>query len=159
MARAEFSFIATWNRTLQFVEGTYVPDLLADVDLVLSDATGAVIQESRSPVDNIEHIYFRDLAAGDYSLQLTSDQAASVGVGFRLDLSHCPALVPMPRPGVTLALDGLVVGVTYAVERRVDDGEWETAQEIFSLQSQADWSDPTPPAAGRVLYRLRYFNP
>jgi hypothetical protein len=58
---------------------------LANLDLELTDANGAVVDSSVSTVDNTEHLHLTDLAPGTYDLKVSTDAASSFGLAWRFD--------------------------------------------------------------------------
>ncbi|MDZ4659698.1 MAG: PEP-CTERM sorting domain-containing protein [Bythopirellula sp.] len=76
----ELSILLTWNVN---VPGGFGSQTLANMDLTLTDALGQTVDQSLSTLDNVEHIYLTDLAAGDYTLTITSDTARDFGLAWR----------------------------------------------------------------------------
>ena len=60
---------------------------LGDLNLDFYDSTGSfmgsLIDESKSTVDNVEHIYLLDLPAGTYHLKVSSDTTKDFGLAWR----------------------------------------------------------------------------
>lgn len=81
---AETSILLTWNADISDSGGDLDYDTLdlANLDLLLFDSSstfmGSLVGQSVSTVDNVEHLYFPDLAFGDYTIavQSTSGSAA-----------------------------------------------------------------------------------
>ena len=66
---------------------------LVDLNLTLYDSTASFmdiqIDESISPVDNVEHIYLQDLTAGTYTLEVsTADFARDYGLAWRINTAY-----------------------------------------------------------------------
>ncbi len=118
---AELSFIATWHRTT--TSPIAIPTI-ADIDLTLfrvnaSGALESLVGEagaayygsgnvaSRSAVDNIEHIYLTNLAAGEYVIEAKRIGTATTAASF------CAAWI-MPAIVGDLNQDGQVDGVDLA---------------------------------------------
>ncbi|MBX7072168.1 MAG: hypothetical protein K1X71_03390 [Pirellulales bacterium] len=90
-----FSAIATWNRQIEFEHGsggdpaTFTPSL-ANVDIRLFAADGftrgAMLDESVSTIDNVEHIFQRALQSGHYVLTVATDQPVDFAVAWDADL-------------------------------------------------------------------------
>jgi hypothetical protein len=87
---SELSVILTWNGVV--TDGIAGPDWgnpigsLANLDLRLYRSNDlfsrkALLDISRSPIDNIEHIYMQNLAAGRYAIEVSADTA---GVDYAL---------------------------------------------------------------------------
>jgi hypothetical protein len=81
----QFSTILTWNAS---VSNSFTPSL-ANLALHLRDSSNNLLQRSDSAVDNVEHIW-RDennaLAAGDYTLQVTSNRGIEYALAWRSQL-------------------------------------------------------------------------
>jgi len=118
----ELSVVATWNRVA--TSAIAVPQM-ADLSLALlrvgSDGApvplegdaGAAFYESgnvasRSAVDNVEHLYVRNLAAGDYIIQMTRGGSSTAAAPFAI------AWFASPRPA-DLNQDGVVGGTDLTV--------------------------------------------
>lgn len=97
---ADLSILTTWAREIDFTAGvsgnpaTLTPSL-ANVDLQLFEATGftpgTMVDESVSTLDNVEHIFQQDLAAGRYVFQLQSDMAwDDVAIAWDIQLTAVP---------------------------------------------------------------------
>ncbi|MCU0716282.1 MAG: PEP-CTERM sorting domain-containing protein, partial [Pirellula sp.] len=66
-------------------------------------ALGSMVALSDSPVDNVEHIYLRNLSAGRYALEISSDIATRFGLAWQI------TAVPEPNAMILLSL-ALVTG-------------------------------------------------
>ncbi|TWU41716.1 PEP-CTERM sorting domain-containing protein [Novipirellula artificiosorum] len=96
----ELSIFLSWNiqvTNASAVSGEFIPDAdpsssasLSNLELTLRDASNAIIDQSISGVDNFEHIYLQDLAAGSYTLQVSRDQAVDYGLAWRSSISAVP---------------------------------------------------------------------
>ena len=60
---------------------------LGDLNLDFYDSSGSflgsLLDESKSAVDNVEHIYLQDLPAGTYHLKVSSDTNRDFGLAWR----------------------------------------------------------------------------
>jgi hypothetical protein len=90
-----FSAIATWNRQIEFEHGsggdpaTFTPSLAnLDIRLFAADGftRGALLDESVSTIDNVEHIFQRALQSGHYVLTVATDQPVDFAVAWDADL-------------------------------------------------------------------------
>ena len=93
----DLSIILTWNMEITDLDGSAVFDpseSLANMNLELFDSTGgflnSLVDSSMSTVDNVEHIYLTDLAAGTYHLRVSSDTTSDYGLAWRSSLSAVP---------------------------------------------------------------------
>jgi hypothetical protein len=66
----ELSILLAWNVD---VSPSFNSQTLVNLDLRLTDSLGQTIDQSISTVDNIEHLYLKNLAAGDYTLTVTNN--------------------------------------------------------------------------------------
>jgi len=115
----ELSVIAAWNRVA--TTSTAVPQL-ADLSLALlrvgTDGIAVPLEgeagaafygsgnvASRSAVDNIEHLYVRDLAAGDYIIQMTRGGSSTAGAPFALAWYVSPRAADLNQDGAVGGLD------------------------------------------------------
>jgi len=83
---AELSIVLTWNAKIESPFHSGDP-IVANLDLKLVDSNGATVDLnlgdslveglSASDVDNVEHLYLTNLAAGTYTLKVSSDDLAS----------------------------------------------------------------------------------
>lgn len=94
VAAQEFSLILTWNTpgSTGSFSGNAPP--LANLDLELLDSEGEIVLDhlgvlalSVSEVENVEHLYLQDLAAGDYTLRIAGDatMATDYGLAWRTE--------------------------------------------------------------------------
>lgn len=84
----EFSLVLTWNTPGS--TGNFSGDApsLANLDLELLDSEGEIVLDhlgvlalSVSDVENVEHLYLQDLAAGDYTLRIAGDATLATDYG------------------------------------------------------------------------------
>lgn len=102
----EASILLTWNAKYQNGFGNFNSTLsLANMDLKLFDSTtsflGTEIGSSRSLVDNVEHIYLRNLNAGLYTIQVSSASNSAFGLAWNV------VAVPEPSSMVLLGIGSL----------------------------------------------------
>ncbi len=102
---SEASILLTWNAQFQDNLGNFSLSSfsLANMDMRFYDSTssflGTQLAASLSTVDNVEHIYLKNLVAGKYTLAITSNVSTSFGLAWNL--------VAVPEPN-SLALIGIV---------------------------------------------------
>jgi hypothetical protein len=102
----EASILLAWNAKYQDGFGNFNSTLsLANMDLKLFDSTtsflGTEIRASRSLVDNVEHIYLKNLNAGLYTIQVSSTGNSAFGLAWNI------AAVPEPSSMVLLGIGSL----------------------------------------------------
>ena len=95
----EFSIVMVWNvditdvgvAPLPFLPRPFVPSAnLVNLDLELFDDAGNVVDASLSTVDNVEHIYIKDLAPGTYDLKVSGNADSDFAVAWRFIGSALP---------------------------------------------------------------------
>ena len=95
----EFSIVMVWNVDITdvgvapfpFLPRPFVPSAnLVNLDLELFDAEGNVVDASLSTVDNVEHIYLKDLAPGVYDLKVSGDADSEFALAWRLTGAALP---------------------------------------------------------------------
>lgn len=94
------SILLTWNRKINIRPGTplQMESSLADINLALHRADGfkpiTKIDASVSRIDNVEHIYQRDLPSGQYMLEVYSDRAWEYCLTWDVEIAEIPNLPP-----------------------------------------------------------------
>jgi len=155
-----FSAAITWHR--QFSNGV-TDATLADLNLRLVNASGFVIgstvDQSVSSIDNVEHLFLRNLPAGQYALEVTADAAGEVfGLAWEAQLGTGPT-VTLQRDGSTnaLSLAQLDPFKTYTVQFSADLVAWDTATTIRTADTTpattAQWQETGSAAR---FYRLSW---
>ncbi len=111
----ELSIALTWNVD---VNPSFTTQSLAKLDLKLFDEMGAVVDQSISTVDNVEHIYIgagqgvSSLAPGTYRLEVsTADFSRDFGLAWR-------TTTLFDTPSADFNLDGEVDGVDFLTWQR-----------------------------------------
>lgn len=151
----DFSVVLNWNYS---GSGT-----ARDLKLELFSLDGGItlVDESDSPVDNVEHIYQRNLPAGDYRITVsradTSIAAINYGLAWEAQLGAGPGTLTGESinnlPEVTVT--GIFKDRPYVIERSVDLHTW-TVVHAFTPTTWEDyvWEDPAGFALGtRAFYR------
>ena len=121
----------------------------------------AVLDQSISVIDNVEHVFQRNLPAGQYALEVSSDSDGIVfGLAWDLQLGPGPAIAPRLVSGLpVLDLSGLDPFVTYTIQRSDGFGGWSDVGSVRTIDTVAatavTWSDPAP-LPPPVFYRLRW---
>jgi len=111
----DLSIVLNWHMNIidqnnsQFVFDPV--ESLANMDLRFYDSTngflGNLIDSSVSDVDNVEHIFFDQLAAGTYHLVVSSDLATDFGLAWRF--------TTVPEPG---SAGAILIGLACFLSRR-----------------------------------------
>jgi len=99
----ELSIVLSWNIDIiddnsGFNRFSFTPEPnLVNLDLELLDTNGNVVDASLSTVDNVEHIYIKDLAPGTYDLKLSGDADSDFALAWRLNGSALPGDFDLDR--------------------------------------------------------------
>lgn len=109
---SEASILLTWNA--QYGTSNFNNTLsLANMDMRFYNSTGGflgtLLSSSLSTVDNVEHIYLKNLSAGTYTLAINSNISTAFGLAWNL--------VAVPEP-TSLMLVGLVATISISFRRR-----------------------------------------
>jgi len=159
-----FSAIATWNRVIndsgpgKILNMTVAP--LANYQLALSriplNGSPVTVDQSTSAIENLEHLYQRNLPSGTYQLRLSLASGSNVPASIAWRLTTVPHR-PSPaisRSGMTdsLTFSGLLSGQSYLIQSSSDLTSWSTAQAFTATGPTFSWS--TTESAARKFYRL-----
>lgn len=111
---SEASILLTWNAQYQDGSNNFNNTLtLANMDMRFYNSTGGflgtLLSSSLSTVDNVEHIYLKNLTAGTYTLAITSNLSTSFGLAWNL--------VAVPEP-TSLLLVSLSATLLFTFRRK-----------------------------------------
>lgn len=115
---SEASILLTWNAQFKDALGNFSLSSfsLANMDMRFYNSTssflGTQLAASLSTVDNVEHIYLKNLAAGKYTLAVTSNVSTAFGLAWNL--------VAVPEPG-SIALVSLALVSCIMIRKRGSD--------------------------------------
>ncbi len=115
---SEASILLTWNAQYKDALGNFTSSLsLANMDLRLfrsnNGVLGSEVGASLSTIDNVEHIYLKDLTSGGYTIQVSSNLDTSFGLAWNI------TAVPEPSSFACLFVVGLAVSIrTIHIRRR-----------------------------------------
>ena len=164
---ATFSAALTWHRT---ISPPFETTVLSNLDLKIRKAdgfvvSGSAVDESSSLVDNVEHVFLRNLPSGQYVLEIpATDLAVDYGLAWEVQLGQGPRLSLSRNESneAVLALSGLDPFVSYEIESssELTAGTWDTLISIRTADATASttatWTDTTTPPSGPRFYRLRW---
>jgi hypothetical protein len=163
-----FSCALTWHRTLVFLgAGTYT-STLPQLTLKLYAASnltvsGAAIDQSISTIDNVQHVFQRNLPAGQYALEVTTNtNSINYGLAWEAQTGTGPTLsVRIDGSGnVYLDLAQLDPFVTYTVQQSSDLTNWTDATTVRTSDTTASstfsWQDTTATLGTPKFYRLQW---
>lgn len=156
---ATFASTLTWHRA---VSADFTTASLANLNLHLRKATGftpgVLVDESVSGIDNVEHLFLRNLTPGDYVLEVSAaDAGVDYGLAWELQLGTGPQLVAQ-REGATvnLMLSQLDPLKSYTLQGSTDLEDWQSLTTIRTADStpatSADWQEIHP--GPQKFYRL-----
>ena len=116
-AISEASILLTWNAQYKNANGDFDSTLsLANMDLKLFNSSNGVlgteVGASLSLVDNVEHIYLKNLNAGLYTIAVYSDSNTSFGLAWNI------TAVPEPSSIACLCLAGMFASARVLKTRR-----------------------------------------
>jgi Immunoglobulin domain/NHL repeat len=111
---ATLSTVLTWHRTITpNANWSVLTPFLADLNLRLRTAgpdfsVGALVAESRSAIDNVEHVYQTSLPPGRYALEVTGPAGVPYGIAWRSSLADVepPAVTTQPFTQIATAGGG-----------------------------------------------------
>ena len=115
---SEASILLTWNAQYRDALGNFTSGLsLANMDLRLfrsnNGVLGSEVGASLSTIDNVEHIYLKNLSSGGYTIQVSSNLDTRFGLAWNI------TAVPEPSSFACLFVVGLAASIqTIRVRRR-----------------------------------------
>ena len=161
-----FSAALTWHRNVTHTPGAY-NFTMANLTLKLYASSGlvagAVVDQSNSSLDNVEHIFQRNLPAGQYALEVTSS-ASGINYGLAWETQTGTGPQAAPRIGssgeVYLDLSVLDPFVTYTISSSNDLVSWSDVATVRTADSAASttftWQDAGASLAAPKFYRLKW---
>lgn len=156
-----FSAAVTWHR--QFSDGVSTMNL-SDLNLRLVQASGFVpgdsVDDSTSTVDNVEHLFRRNLPPGRYALEVTSATANDTfAIAWEAQLGSGPAVTVSKSGGTCmLSMTQLDPFKTYTIEASPNLSSWSPATTIRTVETSASttaqWAETS--AGESRFYRLSW---
>ena len=164
-----FSVALTWHRVVTHIGPVYstsVPDL----NLKLYASTNftpaaSPIDQSISSVDNVEHLWLRNLPAGQYMLEVTSNTNNHIyALAWEAQLGSGPQLSAQRTSGsqVTVSFSVLDPYAIYTIESATTLGpsaDWTSATTFKTADTSPSttfsWAD-TVAGGGAKFYRLKW---
>lgn len=160
-----FSAMAAWNRVI--MDSNPGPNFQMDVaaldnyqlSLARVPLSGSpvVLEQSLSPIENVEHIYRRSLPSGTYRLRLSlagTTSNAPASLAWRLTTSpHRPG-IQLSRSGTTdtINLTGLLPGQSYLIQSSTALTAWAPEQAFTA--TTPTFTTTLPSTTQRRFYRL-----
>ena len=161
---AALSAVAVWNRIISDSNPgpAFIMNVapLANYDLSLArvPATGSpvLLEESLSTLENVEHVYRRNLPSGTYRLRLALASGSNVpaSLAWRLTkTAHRPGIVLTRSAGQDqLTFTGLISGQAYLIQSSPDLATWDLEQSFTATSSVFTWT--TAGTLTKRFYRL-----
>lgn len=162
-----FSAALTWHRKLALVAGNYT-STLPQLTLKLYAASGLTIvgtalDQSISTVDNVQHLFLRNLPSGQYALEVSSNtNNINYGLAWEAQTGTGPALsVRIDGSGnVFLDMAQLDPFVTYTIQQSSTLTSWSDATTVRTADTAASttatWPDTSATAGTSKFYRLQW---
>jgi hypothetical protein len=161
-----FSAAMTWHRTLTYdmMTGSYtstVPQLT--LALFASNSftpEAAPISQSISTVDNVQHLFLRNLPPGQYALQISATTSTPYALAWQSQLGTGPVTSPgFGGAQFNLQADNIDPYTTYTIEKTTDLVHWTTAGTVRTADTTPattfTWQDATP-SNPSGFYRLKW---
>jgi hypothetical protein len=110
------SLLVTWNAKYADANGDFSLGAFSLANLRLSllsyngVSEGAELFFSDSPIDNVEHLYLRNLAPGRYTLRLSSDIATDFGLAWNI--------TAVPEPSTWLLVSVVSICIAFVAWRK-----------------------------------------
>ena len=163
-----FSAALTWHRKVTLAFQSYNSSmsnltlkLYAANNLVVS---GAAFDQSSSTLDNVQHVFQRNLPAGEYALEVSSTgSTVNYGLAWQTQTGTGPTIsvrVDATAPAVYLDCANLDPYVTYTLQQSSDLNSWTTATTLLTsattASTTATWQDTTASLSTPKYYRLQW---
>ncbi|HWB04377.1 MAG TPA: hypothetical protein VG796_15210 [Verrucomicrobiales bacterium] len=165
MYGAELSAFIVWHRTLTNTTPplfTLQPDSLVNFDLTLlrdPSAGGAAVtlDSSTSTLYNIEHVWKKNLPAGNYRLRVSrgAGSAHDYSIAWRLmNLPHQPLITfAFNGANIDFTFTGLLLEQPYKFQSSADLSAWTDLTSFTATAVSRTFSTPRP-AGARAFFRL-----
>jgi hypothetical protein len=159
-----FSAVLTWNRQITDALGpgfNPIPSI-SNMDLFLYQSADFVpsnlVDLSTSQVDNVEHIYSRDLRAGQYALKVSTDAAVNYALAWFSRTAKIPEIRSVEIISNSIAIASEVTSnIAYAVQAStnlLDVGGWSPVSTNTSSSNIMIYVDSDSTNYFRRFYRL-----
>jgi len=153
---AELSFVMTWDReiTAGFFPGSPVTaQALADLSISISGGTLTSPLVSDSALDNVEHVFAKNLGPGTYAVTLNNNGTGSVPAGIAWRTKVNPTLNVTDS---TVELSGLSTEMHLEVYESSDLVTWTFIEELAITGDTHSWTRPVA-TEEREFYRFRHW--
>lgn len=159
-----FSAALTWHRTVTHSPGSYassLPNLNLRLYASSNLVAGVILDQSLSTLDNVEHLFQRNLPAGQYLLEVSSDtDAIAYGLAWQVQRGAGPTVtVRMDSGAAHVDLAGLDPFTTYTIRKSTGLAGWTDAATVRTADTSPattfTWQDPAAPPT-TAFYRLEW---
>ncbi|RIK77172.1 MAG: hypothetical protein DCC67_12995 [Planctomycetota bacterium] len=159
----ELSIALAWNAEIEDLDASetgFLPSLaLQDLNLELYSTTSTamtLLDQSISAVDNVEHLYLRNLSPGGYALKVTGAADWDYGIAWRMNTRFAAPSADFNADGVVNGGDFLIwqqnvntlVGATRATGD--GDGDGDVDLDDLNLWKTTVIATPMPLAAAAI---------
>lgn len=168
-----FSAVLTWHRVITTSEpplnleyNSSAPNLTLKLHASAAFAPdGPPIDQSDSTLDNVEHIWLRNLPSGQYMLEVSSDtNDHNYALAWEARIGSGPSLSPRRDAGGNVLIDfsGLDPFVNYTVEasQTLEPASWTSVGSFRTADTTPStshaWMDAGTPYPGARFYRLKW---
>lgn len=160
------SAVLTWNRVVTdgpvpvvFDPTGTVANLTLTLHAMSNFVAGAVVDQSSSAVDNVEHVYERGLPAGQYGLEVTTDSAIRYCLAWEGRISVTPDIASVSLTNADISVSSTASqGNFYSldVSTNLSDagGGWSQLQTGFATTNSVLFVDTTISNHIRRFYRV-----
>ncbi|CAN5916721.1 hypothetical protein BH11VER1_BH11VER1_22030 [soil metagenome] len=162
-----FSTALTWHRKVTRTGGSY-SSTLPNLTLKLYAASnlaisGAALDQSISPLDNVQHLFQRNLPAGEYALEVSSNtNDVPYGIAWQAQTGNGPTIKVRIENATRVFIDlaNLDPYVTYTLLQSSTLTSWANATTILTSASTASttttWQDTDASVMTPNFYRLQW---
>ncbi|MDB6069461.1 MAG: fibronectin [Verrucomicrobiales bacterium] len=164
----ELSAVASWNRVITDSSPgtgfTMAVSTLANYQLSLArvpvSGAAVVVDQSLSPIENLEHVYQKNLPSGTWRLRLSlaAGTSAPAALAWRLESApHRPGIA-ISRSGTvdSLTFSGLLAGQAYVIQSSETLASWTNETTFTANPATFVWT--TTASMARRFYRLAATN-
>ena len=162
---SEASFSLNWNRTIQsaeWLDGNPYSESIPDMSLEIyrkEDNSLILYDTSNSKVDNIEHLYFRGLRAGEYMVKISSNTETDYGLAWRAEtgkVSETTIDADLDNEEFIFNFSQLVPGKTFTLEKSTDLKEWTSVHIFKAKEINENFSNLIDKSEPLFFYRLNW---
>lgn len=159
-----FSAALTWHRTITHIinYNSSLPNLTLKLYAASGLVVGALIDQSNSTLDNVQHVFRRNLPSGQYAIEVSSGtNNVNYGLAWQTQTGSGPvATVRLDSSALYLDLTNLDPFATYTIQTSPDLVTWTAASSVRTADTTPSttftWQDSDASAPARKFYRLQW---